>query len=123
MIEAIVASMIFLMVFVISLSTVTGFTLREDEGYVLLEAERQMDACLNRYGDGTWTDGAYTEEFGWGKITVRIATYRDFRNIQAVTLTAQLTGSRKTIELRQLIVIFQAASSKVPVTSLRGVTE
>ncbi len=104
MIEAIVASLIFLAVFAISLSTVTGFTLREDEGYVLLEAERRLEACIDRYGSGTWPEGAYEEEHAWGKITINITPYEGFENIQAVTLAARLTGSRKTIEYRSLIV-------------------
>lgn len=99
MIEAIVASIIFLAVFLISLSTVTGFTLRPDEGYVLLEAGRQLNACVDRYGDGTWPeDTSYEEEYGWGSIEIRITPYRDFDDIRTVAITVHLNGSRKVIE-------------------------
>ncbi len=103
-IEAIVASLIFMMVFAISLSTVTGFTLREHEGYALLEAERQLTACIDRYCGGIWPERTYGEEYEWGKITIKITPYESFENMQAVTLTAWLAGSRKTIEYRQLTV-------------------
>lgn len=103
MIEAIVASLILLAVFVISLSTVTDFTLREDEGYVLLEAERQLAVCLDSYE--TWPEGTYEETYEWGRITIRITPYEGFENIRAIALTARLAGSRKTIEYRKLTVI------------------
>jgi hypothetical protein len=103
-IEVIVSSLVFLLAFTISLSTVTGFTLREDEGYTLLEAERRLAACIDRYGNGTWPQSIYEESHPWGNITIRIAPYKDFENIQTVVLSAQLTGSRKTIEYRILAV-------------------
>ncbi len=104
MVEAIVASLIFITVFAISLTTLTGLTLREDEGYILLEAERALTLSAARYGDGTWVEGAYTDTFAWGEITVTIAPYLDFGRIQQVSLGARPRGSRKTIELRQLVV-------------------
>jgi hypothetical protein len=103
-VEVIVASIIFLAVFVISLSTVTGFTLRRDEGYVLLEAQRQLDDCIERYGDGTWPEDTYEETHSWGSITIRIIPYGEFDDIQTVVLTVYLDGSRKSIEHRLLTV-------------------
>jgi hypothetical protein len=105
MIEAIVASLIFLTVFILSLSTLTGLTLREDEGYVLLEAQRAMTDCFRRYGDGTHAKGIYTDEFEWGEITTTITGYGEYEDIQQVHLRAKLSGSRKTIEYRRLVAI------------------
>lgn len=105
MIEAIVASLIFLTVFILSLSTLTGLSLRRDEGYVLLEAERAMTNCFRRYGDGTRARGTYTDEFEWGEITTNITGYGEYENIQQVFLRAKLSGSRKTIEYRRLVAI------------------
>ncbi len=104
MIEAIIASLIFLAVFAVSLTTLTGLTLREDEGYVLLEAERALEACASRYGDGTRPDGTYTDTFEWGEITTVVSEYRDYEHIQQVSMRATLSGSRKTIEQTQLAV-------------------
>lgn len=103
-VEAIVASLIFLTVFVISLSTVTGFTLREDEGYAVIEAERRLRDCFVRYGDGTWAEGSYTDEFGWGRITTVIAPYGDYERLRMVVMRAVLCNSRKSIEFRRLII-------------------
>lgn len=105
MIETIVASMIFLLVFTISLSTVTGLTLREDEGYALIEAERRLADCSGRYCDGTWAQGEYTEEFDWGKITVTITDYGDYGQIRQVILRAALNNGRKKLEYRRLVLI------------------
>jgi hypothetical protein len=105
MIEAIVASLIFLTVFVLSLSALTGLTLRKDEGYVLLEVERALAGCFLRYGDGTGSQGSYTEDFKWGSVTTTIETYGDYENIGQVVLRAGITGSRKVIEYRRLVVL------------------
>jgi hypothetical protein len=105
MIEAIVASLIFLTVFILSLSTLTRLTLREDEGYVLLEAQRAMTDCFRRYGDGTRAQGSYTDKFGWGEITTTINVYGEYEVIQQISLRATLSGSRKTMEYRRLVAI------------------
>ncbi len=104
MIEAIVASLIFLVVFAASLSTLTGLNLRGDEGYVLLEAERALEDCSMRYGDGTWADDTYTDTFAWGGITTVVSEYRDYDGIQQISMRATLAGSRKTIERTRLVV-------------------
>ncbi len=103
MIEAIVASLIFLTVFILSLSALTGLTLRKDEGYVLLEVERALTDCFSRYGDGTMAAGIYIDEFSWGHVTTKIEQYADHENIQQVVLWADISGSRKSIEYRRLV--------------------
>ncbi len=104
MVEAIVASLIFLVVFVLSLSTLTGLTLRRDEGHVLLEVERALADCFLRYGDGSRAPGNHTDEFEWGTVTTVIEKYDDYENIQRVALRATISGSRKSIEYRRLVV-------------------
>ncbi len=105
-IEAIVASLIFLLVFVASLSTLTAITLRNDEGYVLLEAERAQINCFHNYGDGLKADGTYTDTFVWGEITTTIAPYHDYEGIQEVAMSVRLNGSTKTIEYRRLVLTY-----------------
>lgn len=105
MIEAIVASLIFMIVFVASLSVITGYSLREDESYALLEAERRLSDCFDRYGDGTWAQGVYTDTFEWGVITTAIAPYDGYEGMQQVAMQARLDGSRKIIEYRRLILL------------------
>ncbi len=107
MVEAIVAALIFILIFAISLSTLTGLTTREDEGYLLLEAERQLAACGGRYGDGTWAEGTYTDTFAWGTITTCVSLYGDYGKIQQVAMRAELHGSHKIIIYRCLTVKVQ----------------
>ncbi|MDR1671294.1 MAG: hypothetical protein LBR57_02120 [Alistipes sp.] len=101
MLEAIVASLIFLLVFAISLSTLTRLSLRDDEGIALLEAERALTDCFARHS--TRLPGIYTDTFEWGEVTTTIATYGDYAGIRQVALTATITGSRKTLEYRRLV--------------------
>ncbi len=104
LLESVVASLIFLFVFVVSLSTLTGLTLRPDEGYVLLEAENALADCFRHYGNGNLNEGTYTDIFEWGEITTSITEYRNYGNIQQITMKARITGNRKVIESIRLVV-------------------
>jgi len=105
MIEAIVASAIFLLVFAVSLSTLTGLAIRDDETYELLEAERAMTDCFLRYGSGTMANGSYTDQFEWGEITTAIENYGDYEDIRQVSMRAVISGSRKSIVYTRLVTV------------------
>ncbi len=57
LVETIIASVIFMCVFVISLETVSRLTVREDDNTVLVEADYRIKECLREYGDGRHADG------------------------------------------------------------------
>jgi hypothetical protein len=102
-IEAIVASIVFMVVFLLSLSALTRLTLRDDEGLLLLEAERAIDNRSTRLAIAPPPTGVTTEHFAWGSLTTTVAPYGEHTDIRLVVLSATLAGSRKTIELRHIV--------------------
>ncbi len=102
-IEVITSSLIFMTVFVISLWTLSGLSLRGDNGYTILEAEAQLEARFEQYGNGTWPDNTYVDRFDWGEITTILSSYRDYDNIQQVSMYAVIERSSYNIEYVRLV--------------------
>lgn len=104
LIEAIVASTIFLIVSMLSLETVSRITTGggADE-WVLVEADHRADACFAKYGAGEYSDGTYEDEFAWGRITTEISGYRDYPDLQEIVISATINNSRRTIIYRHII--------------------
>ena len=89
LIEAIVASTIFLIVFMLSLETVSRLTAgRGNDEWVLTEADHCADLCFAKYGDGKHPSGIYVEEFGWGKVEIVISRYIDYDDLREVIVRA-----------------------------------
>ncbi len=103
LVETIIASVIFMCVFVISLETVSRLTVREDDNTVLVEADYRIKECLREYGDGRHADGQYTREYGWGTIVVLIHPYRDYTDLQELTITAEIGSISKRLEFKYII--------------------
>lgn len=103
--EIIVASILFLAVFAISLETLTRLTVRDDEGLTYVEADRRIGECRREFSDGLHPVGIYEKVYDWGGITASIAPYRDYTNVQELTLVAAIRENRKHIEYKYLIEI------------------
>ena len=74
-----------------------------DDPLLVAEADYRVGRAFDKYGSGVWPCGEYTETYDWGTVTVRIERYRDFTDLQIVTVAAHIDGSRKRITLKQLI--------------------
>ncbi len=101
LVEAIVAAVIFLCVFAISLETVSRLTVRQDNGMALVEAGQRMEECFREYAGRE--NGAYTKEYEWGEVVVRIGPYREYERLREIVITAD-TGQKK-MELRHVVEI------------------
>ena len=66
-------------------------------------AEYRVGQVFGKYATGLWPCGEYAEQYGWGSVEIRIAFYRDFADMQVVTVMAQVGGSRKKIVHKQLV--------------------
>lgn len=100
-IEVIVASLIFMLVFALSLTTLTRLTLRQDEAVLLIEAEKELNKTLKIRENQPI--GTYIDTFDWGSISTIISDYEKFENIRQIHLRATLTNSRKSLEIRRLV--------------------
>jgi len=103
LVEVVVASVIFLIVFMIGFETLTRLTIREDEGLVLVEADRCIGECFREFSNGRYPLGQYERKYEWGSIEAVIAPYRDYRSLQMLTLKALLRENRRRIEYHYVI--------------------
>ena len=77
--------------------------MRDDDALLVAEAEYRVGQAFGKYATGLWPCGEYAERYGWGCVEIRIAFYRDFADMQVVTVTAQVGGNRKKIVHKQLV--------------------
>lgn len=103
LLEAIVAAVLFMTVFAAVMELLPRLTVRDDDTLLLAEAEYRVGLAFEKYGTGLWPNGEYAEVYDWGEITLRIESYRDFDDMQVVTITARIDGSQKRITHKQLI--------------------
>lgn len=90
--EVVVASLLFMLVFCISMETLTRiYTLKHDDS--LLAVEMSLDAAVHEFSTGAFSDGEYTRSYPWGEITVCVEPYKESGRLRALTFTAR-AGSR-----------------------------
>lgn len=104
LIEAVVASTIFLIVFLLSLETVSRlFTGGRDDELVMIEADHRTDVCFAVYGTGEYPPGTYTDEFDWGTVSTEIEYYDKNTGLLQVTVSAAIKNSRRPLTYRYVI--------------------
>lgn len=103
LLEAIVAAVIFLLVFTAAMELMPHFAVRRDNTLLLVEADYRLMRAYERYATGLWPCGEYTEQYDWGKVIIRITLYDDFSDVQLVEATARIEGDDKRIRIKQLV--------------------
>ena len=86
-----------------AMELVPRLTVRDDDALLVAEAEYRVGQVFGKSATGLWPCGEYAEQYGWGSVEIRIAFYRDFADMQVVTVMAQVGGSRKKIVHKQLV--------------------
>lgn len=103
LLEAIVAAVLFLTVLATAMELLPRLTVRDDDALLMAEADYRVGRVFDKYATGVWPCGDYTEAYDWGAVTVRVETYRGFSDVQVVTVSARIDGSRKRITLKQVV--------------------
>ncbi|WP_147638377.1 hypothetical protein [Alistipes sp.] len=103
LLEAVVAAVLFLTVYAAVMELLPRLTVRDDDALLVAEADYSVGRAFDKYGSGVWPCGEYAETYDWGTVTVRIERYRDYSDMQVVTILACIHGSRKRITLKQLV--------------------
>lgn len=107
LLEAVVAAVLFLTVFAAAMELVPRLTLRDDDALRVAEAEYRAGQAFEKYATGLWPCGEYAAEYGWGRVAVLVEPYRDFADMQVVTVTALIGGSSKRIVHKRLVACVQ----------------
>lgn len=103
LLEAIVAAVLFLTVFATVMELIPRLTVRNDDALLVAEAEYRVGQAFEKYATGIWPCTEYVTRYDWGEVSVRIEPYRDFTDLQVVTVTARIDGSRKQITHKQVV--------------------
>lgn len=103
LLEAIVAAVLFLTVFAAVMELLPRLTVRDDDALLVAEAEYRVSRAYDKYASGLWLAGEYAEDYDWGTVTVLVEPYRDFSDLQVLTVMARIDGSRKRITHKQLV--------------------
>lgn len=103
LLEAIVAAVLFLTVFAVVMELLPRLTVRDDDALLMAEADCRVGRAFDKYGIGMWPCGEYAEAYNWGAVTILVESYPGFLDVQVVTVSARIDGSRKRITLKQLV--------------------
>ena len=103
LLEAIVAAVLFLTVFAAVMELLPGLTVRDDDALLVAESDYRAGRAFDKSATGLWPCGEYAEAYDWGAVTVLVEAYRGFSDVQVVTVSVRLGGSRKRIVLKQLV--------------------
>ena len=95
--------MVLLIAFMAAMELLPRLTLRGDDALAVAEAEYRAMCAFDKYGSGVWPAGTYVERYGGGEATVRVEPYRQYNDVQLITIEVRIDGSRKRIVHRQLV--------------------
>ncbi|MDR1347621.1 MAG: hypothetical protein LBJ63_04205 [Prevotellaceae bacterium] len=102
-IQAVIAALIFMVIFIVSLDTVTKITVSHDDAYVLVDADYQISAFFAELADGRHQNGNYEKYFSGGKLSAEISQYKDYIDLQIIVINAEIYGMKKHIVFRHII--------------------
>ncbi|MDR2125805.1 MAG: hypothetical protein LBP63_03100 [Prevotellaceae bacterium] len=104
-IQAIVAALIFMVVFLISLDTVVRITISADDAYLLVDADYQISLFFSELADGKHQNGNYEKYFQGGKLSAEISQYKHYQELQMIIINAQIDKIKKHIVVRHIVEI------------------
>lgn len=99
LLETVVASVVFLTLFMATLDMLPHLTIRDDKAQLEAEAMSQIDKLAKRCGSAAWSEGDYVERYEWGSVVIRVAPYQDFEDVRIISISARINGSPKRIGL------------------------
>lgn len=113
LLESIVASIVFLIIFMLALDVLPRLSLQENHNIFMIKMESDIENIISKYGSGMYPTGHYIEPCIYGNIEISVLSYRDSNVLQVITIVVRLPRNNKQIEIRQ-IVETQCESKCVP---------
>ncbi|MDR2653238.1 MAG: hypothetical protein LBC68_13190 [Prevotellaceae bacterium] len=105
LIQAIIAALIFMVVFLISLDTVVRITISKSDAYLLVDANYQISSFFAELSDGKHQNGTYTKYFSGGKLSAEISQYKHYPDMQMIVINAEIDKIKKHIIFRHTVEI------------------
>ena len=103
LIQAIIAALIFMTVFLISVDTVVRITTSNNDAYILVDVDYQISSFFAELADGKRPNGTYTKFFSEGKLSAEISQYDNYANLQLIVINAEIQKMKKRIIFRHII--------------------
>lgn len=103
LLEAIVASVLLLTVFAVTMELLPRLAVRDDDALRIAQADYRVMRAFEKYAAGGWPEGEYVEDYEWGTVVIRVGGYRNSTSVQTVDVTARIVGVRRRITFRQVI--------------------
>lgn len=100
--EAVVASIIFMIVFFMSISFIVTVRASENDNKTLVVIT-DFKTCIHEFKEGGYATGEYIKNYEWGEITIKVKKYLDISEIQEVYFETNQPSSRNKIIHRILI--------------------
>ncbi len=103
-VETLVASSIFLLVFILSADTISRIQANDAiDPYVLCESDYHTDRLLEYYRNAPYIVGKYTHEYEWGNIVCEIRPYEEYDDLYVLKLTTEVKNIKRTTVYTHLI--------------------
>lgn len=103
LLECIVAAVIMLACFVITMDTLTRITLTGNDPLLNVSIEMALRQGYREYEDGEHLPGKYSRDFDWGTMEVELLNYSE--SIQQLIITAVPTKGIKSVKYNYLVKI------------------
>jgi hypothetical protein len=100
--EVLVASLIFLLIFAIGLSSITKITLQPKDRCNIIEADFYIRKIVNDCINGHIKQDS-SVQCKWGYIKINLEPYKDYQDLQKVEITATLIKEQRKIIRTQII--------------------
>lgn len=102
LLETVVASVLFLAAFMSVMELLPRIAAGGNDAMLHIEAEYRVGEAFDKYASGLWPCGEYVERYEWGDVAVRIGGYRQYADLQTITVKARIHG-RPGVVHRQII--------------------
>ena len=104
LIEAITASVIFIIVFCLSMELMANNELSgNNEEFVFIEADQCINDCLAVYSEGNHLPGEYRHDYHWGTVTVKVECYDGYEDLLLITINADIRNRQRKMQLRHIV--------------------
>lgn len=103
LLETVVAAVLSLTLFIVVMELLPRLTVHGDDAFLIVEADYRVGEAFEKYGTGFWPSGEYAETFDWGLVTIHIEPYRDYMDMQVITVSTRLESNCKYIFHQQIV--------------------